>query len=352
MSSASDVDPGGTEAVMAFVDREGALLAGESKTRTGVNACATEEMSSVLAVDLGGTKTAMAFVDREGRAAEKCRVPASRTLDGTVAQLAEYLHGGNAAAAGIIVPGIYDGRTGMAWAPNLWGADSVPLREAAEQRLGIPVAISSDRSGYVLGEQWLGVARGLRDVLFVAVGTGIGVGIISGGRLVEGAHGIAGAAGWMVVGGPWTPCCEKTGGWESQAAGPAVARRAGMDSAETVAAAARAGHAGALEALWQTADCLALGLASLISVLDPEMVVLGGGLMEAGDLMLDRIRANTLRWTQPIAAKQVRIEKSALGGDAGLLGAAWLAWSDGVSDGVTGREQSCQRTNTTSKSAK
>lgn len=301
----------------------------------------------VLAVDLGGTKTATAFVDREGRATRKGQIPAAHTLDGTVAQIAERLCGASAEAAGILVPGIYDERTGMAWAPNLWGAETVPLRDAAEQRLALPVVIASDRSGYVLGEQWLGAARGLRDVLYVAVGTGIGVGILAGGRLVEGAHGIAGAAGWMVVGGPWNPSYERGGGWESEAAGPAVARRAGMESAEAVAAAARAGHAGALEALRQTADYLALGLAGLIGIFDPEMVVLGGGLMEAGDLLLDRIRSNTLRWTQPAAAKLVRIEKTALGGDAGLFGAAWLAWSHADS----GTEAECQRTFTTNRSA-
>ena len=100
-----------------------------------------------------------------------------------------------------------------------------------------------------------------------------------------------------------------------------------MESAEAVAAAARAGDETAREVLRQTADYLALGLANLISVLNPEMVVLGGGLMQAGDLLLDRIRRNALRWTQPVAAKLTRIEKTTLGEDAGLLGAAWLAWN-------------------------
>jgi glucokinase len=283
--------------------------------------------ASVLAVDLGGTKTATAFVDSAGRAVDKRKVPAVHTLDDTISQIADRLSNAGAEAAGIVVPGIYDPKTGTAWAPNLWGPELVPLRDAAEQRLGVPVVISSDRSGCVLGERWLGVAQGLSDVVYVAVGTGIGVGIVAGGRLIEGAHGIAGAAGWMVVGAPWQEQYRSAGGWESEAAGPAVARRAGMESAEAVAAAARAGDEKAREVLRQTADYLALGLANLISVLNPEMVVLGGGLMQAGDLLLDRIRRNTLRWTQPVAAKLTRIEKTTLGEDAGLLGAAWLAWN-------------------------
>jgi glucokinase len=200
------------------------------------------------------------------------------------------------------------------------------LRAALEQHLNVPIAIGSDRTGSVLAEQWLGVARGLKHVLFIAVGTGIGVGIVSDGRPLEGARGIAGSAGWMVVGGPWKPEYAACGGWETEAAGPAVARRAGMESAEVTVAAARAGDGKAMDVLRQTADYLALGIAGLIAILDPEMVVLGGGLMQASDLMLERIRSQALCWTQPVSATHTRIEKTALGEDAGLLGAARLAW--------------------------
>lgn len=282
-------------------------------------------MSQVLAIDLGGTKTAIGLVDERGVISEKRTIPAAQTFEATIQQIAAW-RSAPVAAAGVIVPGIYDPSNGKAWAPNLWGREFHPLRAALEQELGVPIAIGSDRTGSVLAEQWLGVARGLAHVVFVAVGTGIGVGIISDGRPLEGARGIAGAAGWMVVGGPWKAEYAACGGWETEAAGPAVARRAGMESAEAVVAAARAGDARALEALGQTADYLALGIAALIGILDPEMVVLGGGFMQAGDLMLDRIRTQALCWTQPVAAKHVRIEKTALGADAGLLGAARLAW--------------------------
>jgi len=229
-------------------------------------------------------------------------------------------------AAGVIIPGIYDSATGQGWAPNLWGKDFHPLRAQLESRLSGPVAIASDRTGSVLAEQWLGRARGLRNVVFVAVGTGIGVGIVADGRPIEGAGGIAGAAGWMIVGTPWKPEHAACGVWETLASGPAMARRAGMHNAESVAAAARAGDANALKAVDETADYLAMGIANLIAVLNPEMVVLGGGCLQAADLMLDRIRKNALSWTQPIAARTVRIEATALGADAGLLGAARLAW--------------------------
>jgi glucokinase len=282
-------------------------------------------MSEVLAIDLGGTKTAIALVDEAGRISQKRKLPAMSAFEATVEQIAADCPN-SISALGVIVPGIYDPANGTAWAPNLWGREFHPLRARVEARLKAPVAIGSDRTGSVLAEQWLGAARGLGHVLFIAVGTGIGVGIVANGRPVEGARGIAGAAGWMVVGGPWKPEYAERGGWETEAAGPAVARRAGMESAEAVVAAARAGDRTALKVLRQTADYLALGIAGLIALLDPEMVVLGGGLMQASDLMLDRIRAQALSWTQPVTATHTRIEKTALGEDAGLLGAARLAW--------------------------
>ena len=282
-------------------------------------------MNSVLAIDFGGTKTALACVDESGRIADKQKLPAGRTLATSMKQLADYARAAPIESAGMIVPGIYDSKMGEAWAPNLWGMERVPLRAAAEQTLGLPVAIASDRAGYVLGEGWLGAARGLEDVVFVSVGTGIGVGILAGGRVIEGARGIAGAAGWMVLGGYWKDEYKQCGGWETEAAGPALACRAGRKSAEAAVAAARAGDETARAALDTTADYLALGIAALISVLNPEMVVLGGGLMQASDLLLERIRANALRWTQPVAAQTTRIEKTALGEDAGLLGAGRLA---------------------------
>jgi glucokinase len=282
-------------------------------------------MKQVLAVDLGGTKTAIALIDESGNISEKQKLPAVSDFRATVEQILARDRS-SIVAVGIIVPGVYEPSTGNAWAPNLWNDGFYPLRAALKEEINVPVAIGSDRTGSVLAEQWLGAARGLQDVLFAAIGTGIGIGILSRGKPLEGAHGIAGAAGWMVVGGPWKTEYLACGGWETEAAGPAVARRCGMQSAESVVAAARAGSPGALNALNETSDYLALGIAGLIATFDPEMVVFGGGLMQASDLMLDRIRFQALRWTQPIAARHVRIEKSALEEDAGLLGAARLAW--------------------------
>jgi glucokinase len=285
-------------------------------------------MPTVLAVDFGGTKTACAHVAPDGTATNHRTLPAAATVEASVFQAAEAASGAD--AVGVIVPGIYTPATGRAWCPNLWGMEEVALLDAFRARLSLPICIDSDRSGYALGEAWLGAARGLRDVLFIAIGTGIGVGILSGGRLIRGAHGIAGAAGWFALQPEWKDIYARMGCWEAEAAGPAVARLGGRPEARSVAEAARAGDRQALDVLDRAARYTAMGVANLISMLNPEAVVLGGGLMlGAGDLLLPRIRAEVPRWAQPIAAAKCRIEISQLGESAGLFGAARLAL-DGI----------------------
>jgi glucokinase len=292
-------------------------------------------MPSVIAVDLGGTKLTSAVVDQNGRVSGRTKRPVQRTsLQATVAQIKsaidESLDAAQAAdihAVGLIVPGIFSKTTGEAWAPNLWGHAQVPLLAELQSTLEVPVTIDSDRAGYVLGEQWLGAARGLKDVVFLAVGTGIGAGIVSGGRLLDGSSGIAGAVGWFALNPLRKEEYGAVGCWEAEAAGPALARRLNARSAEDVVAAARGGDAAALAAVGETAQYLGLGIANLVSILNPEMVVLGGGLMQAGDLFLPIIRRVMPMWAQPISAQQVRIELTQLGEDAGLLGAARLAFA-------------------------
>jgi glucokinase len=282
-------------------------------------------MRSVLAVDLGGTKTALARVNENGAVHDHRTIAAARALNDSVSQIADACEAVH--AVGIIVPGIYTPGTGRAWCPNLWGPDEVPLLDALRARVPVPVHIDSDRAGYVLGEAWLGAARGLRHVLFVSIGTGIGVGILADGVLVRGAAGIAGATGWFALTPEWKDMYARVGCWEAEAAGPAVARLSNLSDGPAVVAAARGGHRGALDVLHHAARYTAMGIANLISAFNPEAIVLGGGLMiGAGDLMLDTIRAEVPRWAQPIAASQCRIELSQLGESAGLLGAARLAF--------------------------
>lgn len=281
-------------------------------------------MTSVLAVDFGGTKTALARIDAQGVISMRLKLPAERTLDASVEQIVTSQE--DAAAIGVIVPGIYTPSTGKAWCPNLWGLDEVPLLDRLQQRIRVPIAIDSDRAGYVLGESWRGAARGLRDVVFVSISTGIGVGILSNGVVIRGAHGIAGAAGWFALDPEWKETYGAVGCWEAEAAGPAIARRFGAGDTAAAIEAARRGDPAARAVLEQAARYSAMGIANLISALNPEAVVLGGGVIRgAGDLLLETIRAEVRRWAQPIAASRCRIELTELGEDAGLFGAARLA---------------------------
>jgi glucokinase len=290
----------------------------------------------VVAIDLGGTKASLAVIDPEGAVRARAKRP---SREGGVALSHEAI-GASAAetvraagltwadvrAAGVVVPGIYDPSTGRAWAPNLWGQDEVALGDELRKHLPVPVVIDSDRSGYVLGEAWRGAARGATDVVFLAVGTGIGAGILSHGRLVRGSGGVAGAVGWFALDPRWREDYGRMGGFEAEAAGPALARRLGAASAEEVAAAARRGDPAARKAVEDTVEWLAMGVANLISALNPQVVVLGGGLMQASDLFLDPVRRAVRRWAQPRAVDHCRIELTALGEDAGLFGAARLAF--------------------------
>jgi glucokinase len=297
---------------------------------------------TVLAFDLGGTKVSAAAVTEEGSILARRREPvAKRSFPETVGQigrlaeeLSETVRG--AGCAGLIIPGIWNPRTGSAWAPNLWGMEHVPLLEALNGRLRLPVSIASDRAGSVLGEQWLGAARGLSDVVFLAVGTGIGAGIIAGGRLIEGHAGVGGAVGWMAIRDAWAPEYASRGCFETEAAGPALVAHifnwgaAGEWTPELVVQAARMGDRAAVLAVRQAAQALGRGIANLVSTLNPELVVFGGGMVEAWDLFEAPLHEEFRRWAQPVAAAQARIVPSALGPDAGLFGAARLALMPGA----------------------
>jgi len=294
--------------------------------------------------------------DGDGNLLSRNKVPLDRqggeAAAGQVARVIQELEAtalnlkGEVLAAGVCVPGIAYQRSGLVWAPNIPGWDHFPLRERILDQWKLPLLIDSDRSAYVLGEQWRGAARGLKDVVFLAVGTGIGAGILSGGRVVRGFEDIAGAVGWFGLNPAFKKEYAEMGCFEAEASGNSVGRKArqalqsGVPSemtqiaggtidnvtAETVAAAARTQDPLALKLLEETAAYLAMGVANMVSVLNPEMVVLGGGLFQAGELLLEPVRREFVRWAQPLAARSVRLELSSLGEDAGLYGAGRLAW--------------------------
>jgi glucokinase len=288
----------------------------------------------VLAADLGGTKLAVACVDASCKITvqTKCPTPPAggRAVVEAIAEALGRLPVTHAAGIGVAVPGLAYS-DGSVWAPNIPGWEHMPLGELLRARFGLPVLVESDRNAFVTGEAWQGSARGCTDVVFVAIGTGIGAGIISGGRLVRGFGELAGCLGWMAVRDRFLPAYQAVGCLESHVAGPGIARAAQRVfkrpiEAREVVNRARQGDAQARKVLAEAGHYLGLGLANLVDVLSPQMIVIGGGVAGAGNWLLDPARETLKQWAQPLAAKQVRICRSRLGARAGLLGAAKLCF--------------------------
>lgn len=305
----------------------------------------------VFAVDLGGTKCGVATVDRNGRIVSRHTVPVDlRSPSGPVlqiAQLAEDLAGSKKpkevfVAAAVAVPGLVRAN-GTVWAPNLPGWERMPLAKRLKQALGIPVVVESDRNAAMLGESWRGAARGKSDAIVLMIGTGIGAGILSGGRIIRGAHELSGCAGWLTVTREHMPETSRAGELESLVAGPAIARAAqrrldqGQPSsllqsdpskitAHDVAAAARKGDRLALEVFDRAGRLLGFGVANLVSLFDPEVIVLGGGMAAVADLYLESLKRAMFERAQPLAAKKVKIAVSKFGDTVNLLGCARLGW--------------------------
>jgi glucokinase len=290
----------------------------------------------VVGVDVGGTDTKAALVDAAGTALAARSLPtphagratADRVID-LVADLVEELGSeSRPVAIGMAVPGVVDEAAGRAvWSENIDWHD-VPFAAAVGERCGLPTVLGHDVRAGGLAESRLGAARGIDDVLFMAIGTGIAAAVILGGRLHAG-DGYAGEIGHVDV-GHGEPCaCGSSGCLEAIASAAAIARRYAARSGRPVAGAEevlRAADDGELEAVvtWDEAvDALALALAWVASVLAPEAIVIGGGLSRAGDALFELLEQRML---QRLTFQRVpRLVPAALGDQAGCLGAALLA---------------------------
>jgi len=294
----------------------------------------TQEPRAVWAVDIGGTKIAAARVSRKGKITGFAEVATpsagGRKVVEAVVELLEQMPAQGIGAIGVDVPGLAwpDGRV---WAPNIPGWERMPLGPALKKRFRLPTLVESDRNAFVVGEAWQGAARNCRDVVFLAVGTGIGAGILTGGRLLRGHGELAGSVGWMALRNQYQSIYKSIGCFEAHASGTGIGRAASKEfgrqlSARELTAMARRGNRKARAVLERAGHDLGLGLANLVDVLNPEMIVMGGGVAAAGNMFLDVARKTMKQWGQPLAVKQVRVVRSRLGTRAGLLGAARLAF--------------------------
>ena len=308
-------------------------------------------MPYALAVDLGGTKCSAAVIDRKGRIVSRRTVPVDlRSPSGPVLQilqLAKSLVGDKKpsdayAAAAVAVPGLVR-PNGTVWAPNLPAWKQMPLARRLRRSLGIPVLVESDRNAAVLGESWCGAARGKSDAIVLMIGTGIGAGILSGGHIIRGAHELSGCAGWLTVTREDVALASEAGELECLVAGPAIARAARkrlgdgeasslaqLDvfkiTAHDVAAAARQGDRLALDIFNVSGRFLGFAMANLVSLFDPEVIVLGGGMAAVADLYIASLRRAMFERAQPLAITKVKIAVSKLVDTVNLLGCARLAW--------------------------
>lgn len=281
--------------------------------------------TQVIGVDLGGTKILAGVADGRGDILRRLERPTPRgspteVID-AVNEVVEELGAADVDALGLAIPGTIDLTTGrVVTAANLPFRDD-DVKGRFEHRFGLPVALDNDANAATLAEWKLGAGRGARHMVMLVLGTGVGGGLIFDGHLYRGAHGTAGELGHVVMGG-------KT--LELLAAGSAADRfareRFGPDSdARDLVRRARAGDECAREALEAIGRMLGSAIGSFVNILDPEIVVVGGGFAEAGDLLLEPARAVVRREALEPARDVVRILPSQLGGDAGLAGAALLA---------------------------
>lgn len=309
-----------------------------------------------IGADLGGTKLAAAVLTDSGDVLHRESIPlAGRNGEAVGALIAERVRqladDHRCDAIGVCVPGLYRAARGTVWAPNIPGWDDYPLLDELKSELGPTrrVTIDSDRAAYILGESWLGAARGSRDAIFLAVGTGIGAGILSGSRILRGHGDVAGAIGWLALDRPFALRYVQHGCFEDQASGPGLVRVArdlmSADSAYDgelrqkndldagdIFTAHEHGDTIAHQVIDNACQLWGMATANLVSLFNPEMIVFGGGVFGPAAQFLDRILDEARKWAQPIAIEQVRFVASALGDDAGLFGAGRLAL---IGDGKT-----------------
>ena len=306
----------------------------------------------VFAVDLGGTHLRVALVDDTGRILKQHKqdTPKGDSAEDIIDALVSVAErwGCNelpVVAVSIMVPGAVDcAKAVVVQAPNLPSLVKFPLKTELEKRLGWPVYLENDANAAVVGEMWQGAARGCHDVVSVTLGTGVGGGVILNGKLWRGSHGSGGEIGHTTV-DPFSglKCkCGNTGCLELFASATAIVRmtremlssfpetslKSDELTAERVYDAGKQGDELALAVFNRFGMYLGIGLANLINLIDPQIIVLTGGVVNGWDLFAGEMYRQVEERAFRTTAQQVKIAKAECGDNAGLLGAARLALQD------------------------
>lgn len=279
-----------------------------------------------VGIDVGGTKCHGVVIDNNGVVRAEVRYPtphADQLIDLLEAMFREL---GGETTLGIGVPGLISHDGVIHASPNLVGARDVPVGPELRRRTGIAVHVENDATSAAFAEWRVGAASGTRDALMVTLGTGIGGGIVMGGQLHRGAHGFAGEIGHMVVERNGVLCpCGLHGCWERYASGSALRHLSGGLSGEEVFRSYYSGESSARSVVNEFAQWIAIGLASLTNICDPEVIVLGGGVIESfrGDLSLIEGYLSSSLYSSA-ARPHPRLSAATLGERAGAIGAALL----------------------------
>ena len=309
-----------------------------------------------IGIDVGGTTAKAGVVDEAGQILYKssCKTGIERDFEDIAADMAELCRHivresghemAEGAAVGVGIPGEQSPKTGLVAFCNNLGWVDVPLMQRLRDALGLPVYVDNDANVAALAESAFGASRDVKSSILITLGTGVGGGIVRDQRIHTGAHGVGGEIGHMVVVVDGEPCnCGHRGCWEKYASATAIirmgralmeekpdcvlARQMGGDAANLNAKAvldlAKAGDADCAGIFETYVKYLCVGLANLINIYDPDMLVLGGGVAHAGDFLLDAVRAALGDYVYCPALSWARVELARLGNDAGIIGAAML----------------------------
>jgi len=315
-------------------------------------------MRHVVGIDLGGTNLRAAVVSEAGEVAGRARKPtqAAEGPDAVISRMAEVaaeaceaagLDRSSVAAIGVGAPGPLNTRTGVVvTAPNLPGWRNIKLKDKLERASGVTTFVENDANAAAWGEKWVGAGRDVDNLIMFTLGTGVGGGIIIDGKLLHGIDDSAAEVGHITVrpGGPICGC-GNDGCVEALASATAVARRAremveagrgvilrdlvGGDpsriEAKTVHEAILAGDADSVSLMADVALDLGIAIADLVNVLNPEMIIIGGGMAAMGEYLFEPLRATVVARSFEAPARRARIVPAQLGDDAGIIGAAGVA---------------------------
>ncbi len=317
-----------------------------------------QETKPVLSIDLGGTKIIVAIISNKGQVMAKEYYPtlANEGPDSVIKRILSAIDrlisqsnmdSSQLDSISIAAAGAINCEAGLVTAsPNLPGWNDVPLRDIVNERYRVNTFLINDAGAAALGEHHFGVGKGVNNLVLLTVGTGIGGGIIINGKLYSGPCGSAGEVGHMTIDVNGPRCnCGNIGCWELLASGTAMAKEAirrikqGEKSsltklvggqienitAETVSLAAQDGDSLALEVILKAATYLGVGMVNLVNIFNPEMIIVGGGVAQMGDLLLEPARRVVKERAFRLSAQAVRIVPAQLGDDAGVLGAAVFA---------------------------